>query len=318
MSSAVSYRLKGWNGKIEDSPLNEHRTWWERYKRTYINIMPHFKYVLFKGLYVKEWHRERSTNYLVSTFGWKEICWIWSRQNLKQALCQLSICVSQVHFPLLLFLLSNSENYFFGFHCPLPCVWLDLASEAHWREMGGPEQAPPLPLLCWAAELANAVSPLWLQFLPDTSSMTSASIWWSWSWALGISLSFQPREDRGLLLMFILELLCLPLFGILALQLLKQQISCIKSSLSEISMDDFCLTAWTLRDILWILAQLVKNLPAVRETWVQFPGWEDPLEKGKAPHSSILAWRIPWTVQGVTKSWTRLSDFHFHPQWHWS
>ena len=43
-------------------------------------------------------------------------------------------------------------------------------------------------------------------------------------------------------------------------------------------------------------AQLVKNPPAMRETWVQFLGWEDPLEKGKATHSSILAWRIPWTV----------------------
>ena len=44
------------------------------------------------------------------------------------------------------------------------------------------------------------------------------------------------------------------------------------------------------------IAQLVKNLPAMRETWVQSLGWEDPLEKGKATHSSILAWRIPWTV----------------------
>ena len=43
-------------------------------------------------------------------------------------------------------------------------------------------------------------------------------------------------------------------------------------------------------------AQLVKNLPAMRETWVRSLGWEDPLEKGKAIHSSILAWRIPWTV----------------------
>ena len=39
-----------------------------------------------------------------------------------------------------------------------------------------------------------------------------------------------------------------------------------------------------------------KNLPAMWETWVQFLGWEDPLEKGMATHSSILAWRIPWTV----------------------
>ena len=44
------------------------------------------------------------------------------------------------------------------------------------------------------------------------------------------------------------------------------------------------------------VAQLVKNLPAMREAWVRSLGWEDPLEKGKATHSSILAWRIPWTV----------------------
>ena len=42
-----------------------------------------------------------------------------------------------------------------------------------------------------------------------------------------------------------------------------------------------------------LVAQLVKNPPAAWETWVRFLGWEDPLEKGKATHSSILAWRIP-------------------------
>ena len=45
-----------------------------------------------------------------------------------------------------------------------------------------------------------------------------------------------------------------------------------------------------------VVAQLVKNPPAIWETWLQSLGWEDPLEKGKATHSSILAWRIPWTV----------------------
>ena len=45
-----------------------------------------------------------------------------------------------------------------------------------------------------------------------------------------------------------------------------------------------------------LVSQLVKNLPAMRDTWVRSLGWEDPLEKGKATHSSILAWRIPWTV----------------------
>ena len=50
------------------------------------------------------------------------------------------------------------------------------------------------------------------------------------------------------------------------------------------------------------MAQLVKNLSAMQETWVPSLGWEDPLEKGKATHSSILPW--------VTKSRTRLTDFH--------
>ena len=45
-----------------------------------------------------------------------------------------------------------------------------------------------------------------------------------------------------------------------------------------------------------LVAQLVKNPPAVLETWIQSLAWEDSLEKGKATHSSILAWRIPWTV----------------------
>ena len=45
-----------------------------------------------------------------------------------------------------------------------------------------------------------------------------------------------------------------------------------------------------------LVAQLVKNSPAMQETWVPSLDWEDPLEKGKATHSSILAWRIPWTV----------------------
>ena len=45
-----------------------------------------------------------------------------------------------------------------------------------------------------------------------------------------------------------------------------------------------------------LVARLVKNPPSMRETWVQSLAWEDPLEKGKATHSSIVAWRIPWTA----------------------
>ena len=63
-----------------------------------------------------------------------------------------------------------------------------------------------------------------------------------------------------------------------------------------------------------LLAQMVKNLPSVEETWVQSLGWEAPLEEGLATHSSILAWRIPRTeepggLQSMgSKSWTRPSD----------
>ena len=54
-----------------------------------------------------------------------------------------------------------------------------------------------------------------------------------------------------------------------------------------------------------LMAQQVKNPPAMQETSVQSLGWEDPPEEGKATHSSILAWRIPrTTVHGIAKSWT--------------
>ena len=63
-----------------------------------------------------------------------------------------------------------------------------------------------------------------------------------------------------------------------------------------------------------LMAQTVKNLPAMQETPVRSLGWEDPLEKGMATHSSILAWRIPWTEEpgGLQsmglQSQTRLSN----------
>ena len=76
---------------------------------------------------------------------------------------------------------------------------------------------------------------------------------------------------------------------------------------------------WCIHDAwvrIWdsLLAQLVNNLPTVRETWIQSRGGEASLEKGMASHSSILAWRIlgtgeVWpTACGVAKSWTQLSD----------
>ena len=66
-----------------------------------------------------------------------------------------------------------------------------------------------------------------------------------------------------------------------------------------------------------LVAQIVKNLPAMRESWVQSLGWEDSVEEGTATHSSFLAWRILWTEEPDwlqfmgPQSWTGLNDFHF-------
>ena len=60
-----------------------------------------------------------------------------------------------------------------------------------------------------------------------------------------------------------------------------------------------------------LVTQLVKNPRAMQETWIQSLGWEDPLEKGKATHSSILAWRIPWTWK-VLDTTEQLSLYTFH------
>ena len=68
-----------------------------------------------------------------------------------------------------------------------------------------------------------------------------------------------------------------------------------------------------------LVAQMVRNPPAMQENWVQSLGWEDPMEEGMATHSTVLAWRTPmnrgaWqaTVRGVTKSRIQLSDSAKH------
>ena len=64
-----------------------------------------------------------------------------------------------------------------------------------------------------------------------------------------------------------------------------------------------------------LVAQLVKNPPAMQETWVQSLSWEDSLEKGKATHSSVQVWSIPWTVQstGSQSQRQQLSHTHYNP-----
>jgi len=64
-------------------------------------------------------------------------------------------------------------------------------------------------------------------------------------------------------------------------------------NLNHWTAEDF--TVIIINNSSYLIAQLVNNPSAMQETWVRSLGWEDPLEKGKATHSSILAWRIPWT-----------------------
>ena len=75
-----------------------------------------------------------------------------------------------------------------------------------------------------------------------------------------------------------------------------------------------------MHSIYWVslVTQMVKNLPAMQETQIRSLGQEDPPEKEIGTHSSILAWRIPWTDRGVTKSWTWLNDYHFPLAKAWS
>ena len=65
-----------------------------------------------------------------------------------------------------------------------------------------------------------------------------------------------------------------------------------------------------------LAAQMVKNLPAMQETQVWFLGWEDPLEKGMATHSSILAWRITWTEE-LRRLWSIGSNDSLIPSNYW-
>ena len=64
-----------------------------------------------------------------------------------------------------------------------------------------------------------------------------------------------------------------------------------ETCIDVIRFSKMCVTFWASQ-----VAQLVRNLPAIQETWVRSLDWEDPMEKGKATHSRVLAWKIPWTT----------------------
>ena len=136
---------------------------------------------------------------------------------------------------------------------------------------------------------------------------------------------FFPRGDRSyrFLRYFFLEI-CNVVWMVVFRTLFPWPI-CLGSHLDQQVWMSFFLTMWyslvwfpeflfVLVFLWWtfLVAQMVKNTSTVKKTWVQFLGWEDPLEKGMVTHSSILAWRRQWSleaiVHGVAKSWTWLSD----------
>ena len=81
------------------------------------------------------------------------------------------------------------------------------------------------------------------------------------------------------------------------------QYSCLENPMNSMkNMTKGCVcedNVFPIYSLISLPAQLVKNPPSMQETLVRFLGWEDPLEKGTATHSSLLAWRIPWTIQFV-------------------
>ena len=69
------------------------------------------------------------------------------------------------------------------------------------------------------------------------------------------------------------------------------------------------MVSFILMSVQILVAQVVKNMPAMQETWVRSLDWDDPLEKRMAPHSSILAWKIPWTEgPGAYSPWIAKSQ----------
>ena len=81
-------------------------------------------------------------------------------------------------------------------------------------------------------------------------------------------------------------------------QLVKNPPAIQETLVRFLGWEDLLEKGWATHSNSWafLVAQLVKNLPVMQETWVKSLGWEDPLQKGKATHSSILAWRIQWTA----------------------
>ena len=109
---------------------------------------------------------------------------------------------------------------------------------------------------------------------------------WPKYWSLSVSIS--PANEYSGLISFGIDW-----FDILVVQGTLKNLLQHHSSKASIPR---CSAFFMVQLLASLVAQLVKNLPAMQETWVQSLGWEDPLEKGKATHSSILACRIPRTV----------------------
>ena len=134
---------------------------------------------------------------------------------------------------------------------------------------------------------------------------------------------FFPSLPAESLREFFSDLLCENLVGLLVVKLTKvlgsawDQPHPLKFLTLKLIYTEPPAINYSLGSLLWfwvsLVALLVENSPTMQKTWVRPLGWEDALEKGKATHSSILAWRIPWTVESMRlqRVWQYWATFTF-------
>ena len=149
---------------------------------------------------------------------------------------------------------------------------------------------------------------------------------------MGMSVRLSPHPHQYFFYLYIFYNSHLDRWGDMAVWFAFPWWLVIMSIISRASWPSVCLWknmySYPLSILASFVAQLVRKPSAMQETWVQSLGWEDPLEKGKGTHSSILAWRMSWTIeytgsQRVGHNWTTFTFikcfsicvlFHFFPQ----
>ena len=174
----------------------------------------------------------------------------------------------------------------------LSCVWLFVtpwiaARQASLSITNTRAYSNSYPLSWWChPTISSSVVPFChLQSFPTSGSFQRSQFFALGGQSIDFSFSISPSNEYSGLISFQMDW-----FDLLAIQVTLK--SLLQHHFSKASILQ-CSTFF----IVQLVAQLRKNPFAVWETWVWSLGWEDPLEKRKAAHSSVLAWRIPWTIQ---------------------